>query len=366
LKINSKQTGYLEPSIPTDLSKTKKGFNGRSKPLNLYTQQRRYYSTKRRVTRIKRKLATDKQPGEDFWRKVNSKDMSDNDNPFIIVNKFMKKYSVEAAKDHINLKLIASILSRHIPFDLSIEEFNIISNITPTLIELPVEDKDELVKLVGKYVRGGKTGVAGAYVFTNKTDGCCYVGSSISLANRLATGYLGPKLGNRKIDSAIRDGGLDSFTLDLYILPQELTEKRGNKFIPPQGDGRIKCFTLALEQILLLKFYPEYNVLKVAGSPAGLKRTPESMLPSILKSSKPLYLYDEVNKELIHTSNSQINMCKALGITERNVGKYIRESSFQKYTYFLNILFFFYSKIKKKDIYIFGFSSLYFFFRSFR
>jgi hypothetical protein len=75
---------------------------------------------------------------------------------------------------------------------------------------------------------GGETGVAGAYVFINKTNGYSYVGSSISLANRLSTGYLGPKLGNRKIDLAIRDGGLDSFYLDLYILPKELTENLDN------------------------------------------------------------------------------------------------------------------------------------------
>ena len=68
-------------------------------------------------------------------------------------------------------------------------------------------------------------GIAGVYVFTNKTNGYSYVGSSISLSNRLMTGYLGPKLGNRKIDLAIKDAGLDSFYLDLYILPKELVER---------------------------------------------------------------------------------------------------------------------------------------------
>jgi hypothetical protein len=54
------------------------------------------------------------------------------------------------------------------------------------------------------------------------------VGSSISLSNRLATGYLGPKLGNRKIDLAIKDAGLDYFYLDLYILPKRLVENLDN------------------------------------------------------------------------------------------------------------------------------------------
>jgi hypothetical protein len=54
----------------------------------------------------------------------------------------------------------------------------------------------------------------------------------------------------------------------------------------------------------------------VAGSPAGIKRSPESMRPSLLKSSKPLYLYDEVKKELIYTSDSQTKMGEAIGITK--------------------------------------------------
>jgi len=51
----------------------------------------------------------------------------------------------------------------------------------------------------------------------SKTNGYSYVGSSIYLANRLSTGYMGPKLGNRKIDLAITDAGLDSFNLDLCL-----------------------------------------------------------------------------------------------------------------------------------------------------
>lgn len=75
----------------------------------------------------------------------------------------------------------------------------------------------------------------------------------------------------------------------------------------------------------------------MAGSPAGLKRTSESMLPSLLKSSKPLYLYDEENKELIYISESQAKMCKSLGITDKNIGKYIKESSL----YLARFIFFF-------------------------
>jgi hypothetical protein len=132
--------------------------------INLYTRRsyctKRFYSTKSReqirLTLDKNLSRTDscRSSNEVFWSKVNSSDLSDNENPFIIVNNFLKKYSLEIVKDHINLQLIASILSRHIPdFNITAEEFNILSNITPVRLELPIRDKDVLVKQVGKNVR---------------------------------------------------------------------------------------------------------------------------------------------------------------------------------------------------------------------
>ena len=53
----------------------------------------------------------------------------------------------------------------------------------------------------------------------NKDSGFKYVGSSISLANRLFIGYLGPTLGKRVIDLAIKEAGLDRIYLDIYLIP---------------------------------------------------------------------------------------------------------------------------------------------------
>lgn len=111
--------------------------------------------------------------------------------------------------------------------------------------------------MYGKYVRSGERRLAGAYIFTNRVNNFCYVGSSISLANRLFTGYLGPNLGQRKIDLAIKDGGLDTFFIDIYLLPQI------KQLVKSEQIGKIKDLTLALEQILILEKNPEYNVLKV-------------------------------------------------------------------------------------------------------
>ena len=103
---------------------------------------------------------------------------------------------------------------------------------------------------------------------------------------------MGPKLGNRVIDLAIKDIGLDKFYLELYLIPHEIEERIPRDFATGvDRKQQFKILSLALEQILLLIFNPEYNVLKVAGSPAGLKRSPESMEANLLKTSKVTYVF---------------------------------------------------------------------------
>lgn len=47
---------------------------------------------------------------------------------------------------------------------------------------------------------------------------------------------------------------------------------------------KLKNLTLALEQMLILVFNPQYNKIKVAGGTvAGITRKPESMLPAAKK-----------------------------------------------------------------------------------
>lgn len=200
------------------------------------------------------------------------------------------------------------------PFELSSSDLDLLRKIHPIKWELPV-DPNNLTKVIGKYVRDGSIGKAGVYKFTNKMNGFCYIGSSISLANRLATGYLGPKLGGRVIDLAIKDTGLNMFNLELYLIPEEILARIDRDFTGVKnGKAELKKFTLALEPIFLLTMNPEYNVLKVAGSPAGLKRTPESMLPSFIKNSKATYFYDTQNKELLFISKSRSELASLIPI----------------------------------------------------
>lgn len=137
--------------------------------------------------------------------------------------------------------------------------------------------------------------------------------------------YLGPTLGKRKIGLAITQAGLDSFHLDLYIFPSDLLQKKNSGNAADKATSslyfsKVKQLTLALEQIFLLLKNPEYNVLKVAGSPAGLKRTPESMVNNFLINSKPLF--DTVNQELIYKTPSQNKFGLALGISVSNIRGY--------------------------------------------
>lgn len=200
------------------------------------------------------------------------------------------------------------------PFELSSSDLDLLRKIHPIKWELAV-DPNNLTKVIGKYVRDGSIGKAGVYKFTNKMNGFCYIVSSISLANRLATGYLGPKLGGRVIDLAIKDTGLNMFNLELYLIPEEILARIDRDFTGVKnGKAELKKFILALEPIFLLTMNPEYNVLKVAGSPAGLKRTPESMLPSFIKNSKATYFYDTQNKELLFISKSRSELASLIPI----------------------------------------------------
>lgn len=127
-------TGKREYFISVGVSDKKCGFHATQpfgkqsrSPFNIVylAESRRSYSTLRK--------------NEQFWRKVNSRDLSDLDNPFIIVNNFKKKYPTkDLAKPHINLDLIHSILTRHIfNFELTSKTFNFLNEISPIRLELP-------------------------------------------------------------------------------------------------------------------------------------------------------------------------------------------------------------------------------------
>nr|WDW20862.1 hypothetical protein [Valsa mali var. pyri (nom. inval.)] len=149
----------------------------------------------------------------DFLRKVNSFKLDEN-NPFFIVNRFL--FFLHGKKQNINL--INSILKRYIlDFEFTLPYFNILKGIKPVRFELPVDNT--FTELVGKYTRGSEVGKASfgrVYKFINKFNGQSHIGSFVSLAIRLTTGYFGPNLGNRVIDLSIKEAGLDKFYMYSY------------------------------------------------------------------------------------------------------------------------------------------------------
>jgi len=154
--------------------------------------------------------------------------------------------------------------------------------------------------------------------------------------------YLGPTLGKRKIGLAITQAGLDSFHLDLYIFfYSDLLQNSGNaadKATSSLYFSKVKQLTLALEQIFLLLKNPEYNVLKVAGSPAGLKRTPESMVNKFGINSKPLLFMYDVNQELIYKTPSKNKFGLALGISVSNIRAYFSNGQLYLSRFLFHIL----------------------------
>jgi group I intron endonuclease len=187
------------------------------------------------------------------------------DNPFALVTEFLKNYpTIETSKDKITFELLVSILSNHAKdFNITEAEFILLKDIAPKRFTLPLSEEDytEFINAVGRYAGKGGEDKAGVYIFTDKIDGYSYVGSSIRLGKRLMHAYLGNRIGKRKIELALKELKLESFYLDLYILPVNL--------IKDKNSTEIKNFTLFLEQYYMLMLNPKYNVLKVAGSSAG-------------------------------------------------------------------------------------------------
>ena len=264
LKIHSRQSNNLNniSIVPiASLSRTSSFPKGLTK-LNL--TQRRLYSTK-----------SEKYQQDEFFKQIarslREGSSLESNNPFIIANSFLKRYpNFEIAKDNVNFEIIHSILSKHINnFNVTESEFEILRNIIPKRFELPIREKGDFIEIVGKYARNGKSGRSGVYVFINKKNEFCYIGSSVQLANRLARGYLGSTLGNRKINLVLKELGLNSFYLDIYVLPENL--------INALETDKIKHLTLFLEQYFILCYNPVYNILKVAGSSAGRTFSPESI-----------------------------------------------------------------------------------------
>lgn len=146
---------------------------------------------------------------------------------------------------------------------------------------------------------------AGIYMFTNNTNGKCYIGSSGNLCRRLLEYFNNNRLntelgrGDSIIYSAIIKYGWQSFTLEIM----EIVDIDGLNNVDKRD------LLMSREQHFIDTINPEYNILKVAGSNAGHKMSLEARKKiSESKKGKPSHragaVHSEESRNLMSTNST--------------------------------------------------------------
>jgi group I intron endonuclease len=328
-----------------------------------HENHKRFIST---VNKRKNKLVSPlnaKNSGIVYWKKLTSLDKN---SPTVLVNNFLQKYPTPIlAKKNLNIKLIKSIFKSFIPdFKLTSAEFNILINIESFIYKLPLNQP--LTELFGQPRRGRGNKIptlwrAGVYKLSNKINGSSYIGSSLNLASRLSE-YFRPKLKNKRVvELEVSKLGIENFELEVWFLPLEwlvskvklvedssalatdlvINSKEGKELatLVKVNVEQLRNLALALEQMLILVYNPEYNTLKVAGGTvAGLTRKAESMIPAAEKNRKITYFYDMFNKKLIYVADSRSKLSKVLNMSKGFFSNYINKRYLDRF-YITNTLY---------------------------
>ncbi len=161
---------------------------------------------------------------------------------------------------------------------------------------------------------------AGVYILRNKVNLKCYVGSSVYLYTRIADYYYNNE--NHGKISVIISRALTKYTHSNFKLVAFLVSSTDSKYI------------LFLEQLVIDIIQPEYNILRVAGSPIGFKHSLESkekIRQIVLKrgwkgevhpsfnTGKPVYLLEVLPEGLKLTATfSNIRCCSTTLAINRN------------------------------------------------
>lgn len=175
--------------------------------------------------------------------------------------------------------------------------------------------------------------MSGCYIWLNRLNSKCYVGSSINLAMRLKFyySYNTHKLNfSSFIISALLSHGINNFSLIIITIPDSNTEE-----------------VLKLEQFLIDNYNSEYNILRKAGSRAGHKYSAESkalMSKSNLKYYTPDYqlfgngfinVYSS-DKILLNQYPSAKEAGRELSISDVSIFKYMRTGQLFKNMYYFS------------------------------
>jgi NUMOD1 domain/GIY-YIG catalytic domain len=154
----------------------------------------------------------------------------------------------------------------------------------------------------------------GVYIFKTSTVGktnCYgYVGSSISLYNRVCS-YFMPSIlakGDRRVLRYFHKYGFNDVSLTLYIME----------------DGATSKMAVELEQYFINTLAPNLNVDLVASS-TGYHEPMSMEWSKYLRELRgtPVYVYDTATSNLIHMFDSKTYLYKKLKVDHRTLEKYL-------------------------------------------
>lgn len=149
----------------------------------------------------------------------------------------------------------------------------------------------------------------GVYIFITST-GSCYIGSSISLYNRVCS-YFMPSIlakGDRRVLRYFHKYGFEDVSLTLCIME----------------DGATSQMAVELEQYFINTLAPDLNVDLVASS-TGYHEPMSMEWRQYLRELKgtPVYVYDIATSNLIHMFDSKTYLYKMLNMDHRTLDKYL-------------------------------------------
>lgn len=149
----------------------------------------------------------------------------------------------------------------------------------------------------------------GVYIFKSST-GSCYIGSSISLYNRVCS-YFMPSIlakGDRRVLRYFHKYGFKDVSLTLYIME----------------DGATSEMAVELEQYFINTLAPDLNVDLVASS-TGYHEPMSLKWREYLREIRgtPVYVYDNASSNLIHMFDSKTYLYKMLNMDHRTLDKYL-------------------------------------------
>lgn len=191
-------------------------------------------------------------------------------------------------KTRPSLEIINKLLA-HKNIIINQKEFEELNNLTFSHFDLPLslKDKKRLTEIIGSSDPSAKTFYCG-YIFTYLKTGQRYIGSSKNSGQRIRV-YFKPgspvKIIRGSFGRHLFKNKLNDLRLSVAILPPHLCRDNLN---------------LAFEQILFLKYNPEFNDVNIAGSGGETVFNEEALITKMKVRGTPIYVYNFDKSKLIH------------------------------------------------------------------